>query len=52
MTLTKDFTQKLYDDFASNAKYRAVENAVTKKWFTQCSGSSQFTCSKFVRIFN
>lgn len=31
MTLTKDFTQKLYDDFASNAKYRAVENAVTKK---------------------
>ena len=30
MTLTKDFTQKLYDDFASNAKYRAVENAVTK----------------------
>ena len=30
MTLTKDFTQKLYDNFASNVKYRAVENAATK----------------------
>ncbi|WP_374285976.1 aminopeptidase C [Lactococcus sp.] len=30
MTLTKDFTQKLYDNFAQNAKYRAVENAATK----------------------
>lgn len=30
MTLTKDFTQKLYDNFAANPKYRAVENAATK----------------------
>ncbi|MBB5888538.1 aminopeptidase C [Lactovum miscens] len=28
--LKNDFTQSLYDDFASNSKYRAVENAVTK----------------------
>ena len=30
MSLTQDFTQKLFDNFASNAKYRAVENAATK----------------------
>ncbi|CAM3135379.1 aminopeptidase C [Lactococcus hircilactis] len=30
MTLTKEFTQKLYDNFAENTKYRAVENAATK----------------------
>jgi bleomycin hydrolase len=28
--LSKDYTQKLYNDFAGNAKYRAVENAATK----------------------
>lgn len=30
MTLTQDFTQKLYEDFAANDKYRAVENAASK----------------------
>ncbi|MCL2113923.1 MAG: aminopeptidase C [Streptococcaceae bacterium] len=30
MTLTKDFTQKLYENFAENTKLRAVENAATK----------------------
>ncbi|MDR2975881.1 MAG: aminopeptidase C [Streptococcaceae bacterium] len=28
--LSADFTQKLYDDFAANPKYRAVENAAAK----------------------
>ncbi|KKF90421.1 aminopeptidase C, partial [Lactococcus garvieae] len=30
MTITQDFTQKLYDNFAENPKFRAVENAATK----------------------
>lgn len=30
MTVTSDFTQKLYENFAENTKLRAVENAVTK----------------------
>ena len=30
MTVTSDFTQKLYENFAENTKYRAVENAATK----------------------
>ncbi|MFC4651318.1 aminopeptidase C [Lactococcus nasutitermitis] len=30
MTLTNDFTQKLYENFAENPKFRAVENAATK----------------------
>ncbi len=30
MTLTQDFTEKLYEQFAADAKLRAVENAATK----------------------
>lgn len=30
MTITQDFTQKLYDNFAETPKFRAVENAATK----------------------
>lgn len=30
MTLSKDFTTNLYENFAKNEKYRAVENAATK----------------------